>query len=326
MTDLSGAFTDLLQAAQTSTLAGAVPVADFTDAVAKLLDSAIATVAQPPSSVVSAQLLGMLGLKVVEQPAAPVAATADTGTNTDVTPDVMQCLVEGPGKVGTGATAKVGVLNPRLLENLARDLERAVTAALPAAVTAREAASTSSNTATQANATARDHRHHVDVAAAQMAAAPLHDPSVLHRIASELSPRVIDAGVGSKAWETQLGNQLTWMIDRGEQMATLRLSPEHLGPLEVRIAVRESEATVWFAATQPETRAALELAMPRLRDMLATQGIALAQSGVSNGSSQQSQPQNLGKAVQGLSFELDGSNSAQPAGRQLALGLVDLYA
>ena len=48
------------------------------------------------------------------------------------------------------------------------------------------------------------------------------------------------------------------MIDRGEQVASLRLTPENLGPLDVRIAVREGETTVWFGASHPETRAALE--------------------------------------------------------------------
>ena len=67
----------------------------------------------------------------------------------------------------------------------------------------------------------------------------------------------------------------------------LRL-PEELGPVEVRISVRESDATVTFVAPHADARAALEQAMPRLREMLAAQGLALADSAVFADSQRQS--------------------------------------
>jgi flagellar hook-length control protein FliK len=231
----------------------------------------------------------------------------------------MQCVVEGPARCGSGGTTAAYSANPALLERLARDLERTVIAT-PTTVSAAQP-----EIPTQTNTTAHDHRHSVE--AAPPAPAPLQDMLALSKVAADFAPRALDAGVGSKTWQEQLGNQLSWMIDRGEQMATLRLSPDHLGPLEVRIAVRESEATVWFAATQPETRAALELAMPRLRDMLATQGIALLHSGVSNGSPRQPQPraQHPGAATPGAPVERLDSGAVSNV-RGVTLGLVDLYA
>ncbi len=97
--------------------------------------------------------------------------------------------------------------------------------------------------------------------------------------AASLAPSV-NTPVGSLAWRDQIAGRVSWMIDNGEQQASLRLSPENLGPLEVRIAVREGEASVWFGASQAETRAALEQAMPRLREMLAGSGLSLTNSGV----------------------------------------------
>ncbi len=92
--------------------------------------------------------------------------------------------------------------------------------------------------------------------------------------------RDLRAPVGTPAWNDELGGQLTWMAANGRESASLRLSPENLGPLEIRISVEDGEAKVWFGATQAETRAALENSLPRLRELLASQGLVLADAGV----------------------------------------------
>jgi flagellar hook-length control protein FliK len=65
------------------------------------------------------------------------------------------------------------------------------------------------------------------------------------------------------------------------ESGSLQLSPEHLGPLEVRISVRDGAASVWFGANHADTRAALEQALPHLRNMFASQGLTLSDAGVS---------------------------------------------
>jgi flagellar hook-length control protein FliK len=70
------------------------------------------------------------------------------------------------------------------------------------------------------------------------------------------------------------------MIERGIGTATLRLSPEHLGPVEVRIDLTDDSANVWFTATHADTRAALTDALPRLREMLASVGVNLGDASV----------------------------------------------
>lgn len=86
--------------------------------------------------------------------------------------------------------------------------------------------------------------------------------------------------IGTPQWSQEFVARVSWLVDRGDQYASIRLSPEQLGPVEVRLAVREGEASIWFGAAQPETRAAIEQALPRLREMLAGMGLALADSGV----------------------------------------------
>jgi hypothetical protein len=93
--------------------------------------------------------------------------------------------------------------------------------------------------------------------------------------------RTLHTSVGTSAWPEELGTRLTLMAERGQHTASLRLSPEHLGPLEIRIAIRDDQASVWFGAAHADTRAAIEHALPRLRELFAAQGMTLTDAGVS---------------------------------------------
>lgn len=137
--------------------------------------------------------------------------------------------------------------------------------------------------------------------------------------------RQIHTPVGAPGWSDELGTQLHLMADKGHSVASLRLSPEHLGPLEVQISVQDSQASVWFGSTNGDTRAALEQALPRLREMFAAQGMSLSQSGVFNQSQRDSGRQAAGAATRGGVAE--GIAGTDP-GMQLVTrrGLVDAYA
>lgn len=133
--------------------------------------------------------------------------------------------------------------------------------------------------------------------------------------------------VGTAAWRQELANTVNLMIDRGEQSATLRLSPEHLGPLEVRIAIREGETSLWFGAAHADTRQALEQALPRLREQFASAGLSLGQSSVSQGPPQE--PRSLRAAMLAGTSAADGDGADSPASAVAAArritGLVDTY-
>lgn len=149
--------------------------------------------------------------------------------------------------------------------------------------------------------------------------------SLQHPKADAPTAAELRSPVGSAAWNDELGGQLTWMTHQGIESGSLKLSPEHLGPVEVKISVQNGAASVWFGANQPDTRAALEQALPRLREMFASQGLTLTDSGVSRES-----PRNPSKstAPQGISAvaAVGGPDSAGSAAVRMSLGLVDTYA
>jgi flagellar hook-length control protein FliK len=152
----------------------------------------------------------------------------------------------------------------------------------------------------------------------------LHAEKALHatRSATVEASRAVHTPVGSAAWADDIGSRVTMMAKQGEQTASLRLSPEHLGPLEIRVAIRDDQASVWFGAAHADTRAAIENALPRLRELFEAQGMSLTDAGVYRDSPREQAAQGSSNARASDEAPLD----AQPTETRTILGLVDAYA
>ncbi len=142
-----------------------------------------------------------------------------------------------------------------------------------------------------------------------------------------LAPRLHET-VGGERWANELGSRLTVMAAKGDQSGSLRLSPEHLGPLEVQIKVTDDQVSVQFGATHADTRSALQEALPRLRELFAGSGLQLSDAGVSRETPRQTPPPvDLRTASSSASAELTTVSldlRSQPTLRHL--GLLDTYA
>ena len=136
----------------------------------------------------------------------------------------------------------------------------------------------------------------------------------------------IDVPVGHPRWAESVGHEVRLLVERGVPSATLKLSPEHLGPVEVRIDLSGDKANVWFGAAHADTRAALTDAIPRLREMFAGAGLTLGDTGV-----RQDMPNRAGTSgsASGHGFGSDGDGivtEAPAVDRLVRVGLVDAYA
>jgi flagellar hook-length control protein FliK len=159
-------------------------------------------------------------------------------------------------------------------------------------------------------------------AAAAAQAGPLH--SSAHSQAVTDAPPTLRAPVGSAAWTEELGARLTFMTRQGQDSASLHLSPDHLGPVEVRIDVRDGATSVWFGAAHAETRSALEQSLPRLRELFAASGLLLADAGVARDAPRQNSrpvaPSSFASSARDTSV-----NAPQAASASTHSGLVDTY-
>jgi flagellar hook-length control protein FliK len=124
-------------------------------------------------------------------------------------------------------------------------------------------------------------------------------------------------------WAEEFGARISMMVRGGESQASLQLSPVDLGPMDVSVTVKDSQASIHFGAAQAETRALIEASIPRLREMLAAQGFHLMDASVSQGFSRQDQAGGDRASASQGNAEADGDVTVA---RVSAAGLLDLYA
>ena len=138
--------------------------------------------------------------------------------------------------------------------------------------------------------------------------------------------------VGSAEWGGAVGEKVVWMANQSHQVAELHLNPPNLGPLEVRLTISNDQASALFVSHHSAVREAIETALPRLREMLADNGITLGNVsvGAESFSQQQASDQRSGKegGRSGLGAESVMAQMVM-SGRPSGLahdGMVDIFA
>ena len=158
--------------------------------------------------------------------------------------------------------------------------------------------------------------------------------------ASATLPTPVDSPDFKNALAERVGMWVSGTPANGQMTAELRLNPEDMGPVHIRIVMDGQNAQVDFAAAHAETRQALEASLPALSSALEDAGLSLSGGGVSDqGASQawaQQQGQGEGQARsmawsgRGLSAEqpeVDAQAGLPQAPRSAARpGGLDLYA
>jgi flagellar hook-length control protein FliK len=86
--------------------------------------------------------------------------------------------------------------------------------------------------------------------------------------------------VGAAAFGEDFSARIALLARGRVHSAELSLTPADLGPVSVSIELRGTDATLVFGAAHAATRAAIEDALPRLREMLDAQGLQLADARV----------------------------------------------
>ncbi|ART64442.1 flagellar hook-length control protein FliK [Kushneria marisflavi] len=143
----------------------------------------------------------------------------------------------------------------------------------------------------------------------------------------------------SDQWSSAFERQVISLSMRGGGEARLNMNPLELGPLSISLKMGEQSAQLHIASHHAQVRAAIEAALPQLRDAFSASGIELGQTSVSDqGSFQQSGFQQQQERTPGGLATRDGSNTitgidtdadvisiSAPPGRSLNGG-IDLFA
>ncbi len=95
--------------------------------------------------------------------------------------------------------------------------------------------------------------------------------------------QTINVPVKSPQWGQAVAHRVTFMANNQIQQAQITLNPEKLGPIQIKLHMdRDQQVHVSMTAQHGTTREAMEMAVPRLREMLEQSGMSLASVDVSD--------------------------------------------
>ena len=134
-------------------------------------------------------------------------------------------------------------------------------------------------------------------------------------------------------WGKGMGEKVVWMVNQNIRSAELRLNPAHLGPIEVRIDMDDEQVSIAFSSRYAPVREAMELALPRLREMFDENGLNLTEADISQHSFAEQREAASGKKIEqksdlsgGQSETTDIDNTAvQGHHESPAISLIDYY-
>ena len=159
-------------------------------------------------------------------------------------------------------------------------------------------------------------------------------PSAAQAVTTATLP-AMDSDQWSSAFERQVIN----LSMRGGGEARLNMNPLELGPLSISLKMGEQSAQLHIASHHAQVRAAIEAALPQLRDAFSASGIELGQTSVSDqgsfqqGGFQQQQERTLdalasrdaSSTITGIDTDADVISISALPGRSINGG-IDLFA
>ena len=122
------------------------------------------------------------------------------------------------------------------------------------------------------------------------------------------------------------GARLVWMAEQRLGHAEIRLNPEHLGPIEVRVQVDGAQVSAEFHSGHAGVRQAIEASLPRLREMLGQHGLQLGQADVGQRQAGSGQPRREGADGHPMAASSASANSRAITPPLRSRGLIDEYA
>ncbi len=139
------------------------------------------------------------------------------------------------------------------------------------------------------------------------------------------APPVPQPSDPASGYDDSFGTQVSWLAEQRIGEAQIRISPEHLGAIDIRLQLDGDQVRAEFQSAHAEVRQTLEASLPRLRELLGQHGLQLAHAGVGQG---RRQPEGGASSAQasGTTSRNEGGDALPPPSLRRARGLLDVYA
>ncbi|MCP4584488.1 flagellar hook-length control protein FliK [Pseudoalteromonas sp.] len=127
-----------------------------------------------------------------------------------------------------------------------------------------------------------------------------------------------------------LQERVSALLNINNKEAEIRLDPPEMGSMQIRIRSDAEQAQINFVVQNQQAKEALEQSMPRLREMLAQQGIELGESSIQQGNPEQQQEQSgqgqLAGNQQTQEQQQEVTAQSSETSRQQSSSSIDYYA
>ncbi|GLQ93748.1 flagellar hook-length control protein FliK [Dyella acidisoli] len=136
----------------------------------------------------------------------------------------------------------------------------------------------------------------------------------------------MNAPVGTSGFAKELGQQITWLSGQDVKQAQIRLNPQNLGPLDVKVSVEHGRVDVSFMTQHAATTTAVQQGLDQLNQMLSGQGLSLGHATVGQHAQQQFGGQQGQQAQASGTANDDVVDTPVATAARVAVGLVDAFA
>jgi len=127
-----------------------------------------------------------------------------------------------------------------------------------------------------------------------------------------------------------LQERVSALLNINNKEAEIRLDPPEMGSMQIRIRSDAEQAQINFVVQNQQAKEALEQSMPRLREMLAQQGIELGESSIQQGNPEQQGSQSEQGQLAGHhndeEVQQDVTTQSVETSRQQSSSSIDYYA
>ena len=144
---------------------------------------------------------------------------------------------------------------------------------------------------------------------------PAAMPGMLSNNAPAGTSPTMSTPLGNHGWADEFSQKISWISTQQNQFAELHLTPPNLGPLDVVLKISDNQATALFTSPHAAVREAVENALPKLREILADNGIMLGNTTVSDQSPRDRNSDGFMNQGSGTAAQLEVSDTTpEPAG------------
>ncbi|AMP92673.1 flagellar hook-length control protein FliK [Legionella pneumophila] len=132
--------------------------------------------------------------------------------------------------------------------------------------------------------------------------------------------------VNHSQWSNQLSEHIVWLGHQEVKSALIKIHPEELGPLEINVNVVKDNASVNISTHSVYVKEIVDQALPRLREMMAQQGINLSEVHIGTDTNSRQYSQKNHNVDIDLVQSAEDKNKIISLTKHLPKGLVDYFA